>query len=258
MRSGSIRIPQPNSGDPCAGGGCGTRHPRLPLPTGAIPRSGQSRRRTSPRQGGCWGGVGVTPFAPQPTAGWVPPHPQGSSKPPSPCDGAPPGAAARCILLPLHFPFLRASSLRSPGFCRRHSPGAFRGHRFLQPCWDTCSSLAQRPAGCGPLCQAGAPPAPAPCRSIPEPPGPLQAAAAAGAGTAGDVQPAQRSLAWLPPQRWGFGGWSWVPSPPQSSPVLPSLPWCGTGGVEECEGRATPAKCSAPELQPPSRSEQRP
>lgn len=45
---------------------------------------------------------------------------------------------------------------------------------------------------------------------------------------------------------------------PQSSPVLPSPPWRGTGSAEECEGRATPAKRRAREPQPPSRSEQRP
>lgn len=103
MRGGAICIPQPNSRDPRAAGSCGTRHPGLPLPTGAVPELDKpSPRRLL---------EGVAPFAPQPAAGYVPPHPQGSSKPPSPGDGAPPARphAASCFLCT----FL---------FCKHHLP----------------------------------------------------------------------------------------------------------------------------------------
>lgn len=245
MRGGAICIPQPNSRDPRAAGSCGTRHPGLSLPTGAVPEWD----KPSPRR--LLGGV--APFAPQPSAGYIPPHRQGSSKPPSPGDGAPPARphAASCFLCT----FL---------FCKHHLPArlvfagvirqvlfgvtafaALLGH-VQQPCPEPSRMRPPLPSRSPP------PQSPVLCRSIAEPAGLLQVDVATGAGRAGDVLPVRHSPAWLPTAEVGGLGAR------VGSPVLPSPPWCGTGSMEECEGRATPGKCSEPEPQPPSRSEQRP
>lgn len=97
----------------------------------------------------------------------------------------------------------------------------FSGSPLLQPCWDTCSSLAQNPAGCGPLCQAGAPPAV---------PGAVPFHRRAGRTAPGGCGHGSRESGRCPacvaqpglaPHRGGegLGGQSGVPSPPQSSLV---------------------------------------